>query len=169
MSQIFRTPKDFSDANFDEFEILERNNFDVSTEKANPVLKNEICKAPQAIPRSIANAQVMLRFGGDDILGENHLSTHGKVIGKPPVCYHPDILNHHFPNHPSQIHQFPKFDLGGVRPLSAYSLPFPFYDPYQLPPPYTFPGFYYHQMNSPGILPPIQQNSVSLKNGKFRF
>lgn len=169
LSQIFRTPKDFSDVNFDDFEIVERNNFDVSTEKTDPVLKNEIFKAPQAIPRSVANAQVMLRFGGDDILGKNHVSSLGKVIGKPSVCYHPDILPHHLPNHLQQFYQFPKLDHYGVRPLSALSLPLPFYDPYHLPPPFAFPGFYYNPMNSPGVLPPIQQNPIALKNGKFIY
>lgn len=186
LSQIFRTPKDFSDANFDQFELLERNNFDASAERSDPVLKNEIFRPPQALPRSIANAQVMVRFGGDDIHGKNYLRTIGNLVNHPTAishpllrhfCYNHDLLHPtHFPGFPTDIFPDPDIDF----PLVGHLPPYPphlqhYYHFHPPPPPFAFPGFYYHPLSRPGFFPPINNHITEIHRtpvttkGKFKF
>lgn len=69
-----------SKVNFDHFEIVERNNFDSS--------EVTTTETPSSVPRpkktgsNVANAQVLVRFGGDDLHGSNH------IMKIPPQCRH---------------------------------------------------------------------------------
>lgn len=179
LSQIFRTPKDFADTNFDQFEILERNNFDSSAETSDPVLKNEIFRPPQALPKSVANAQVMVRFGGDDIHGKNYLGTLGNLLNNPSFISHPFLrqvccnndVPHptYLPGYPNDIYSDPVSDLSGLDPMPAYPPTFPYYyHPFHPPPPpFAFPGMYYHPLSKPGFIPPLKKAPLTSK-GKFR-
>ncbi|CAH1118265.1 unnamed protein product [Phaedon cochleariae] len=143
LSRVFRTPKDFSRVNFDHFEILERNNFDPTTPAAQkdaqqsandtPAPAPTSAPAPEAAqhqPKSVANAQVMLRFGGDDIHGKNCIEAPERASP-----YHPCPNPHH--NHHLQAN-----DIRYHSPYPHQFLPPP--PPYGYPyPPYAFPGMYY--------------------------
>lgn len=182
LSQVFRTPKDFSRVNFDHFEILERNNFDTSADKGDPTTNNAIYTSPQAMPKSIANAQIMLRFGGDDIHGKNHLGTTGKFISKPFSHYNPSLRHYchysevphphphshphpHFPYYPTEIYPSRPV-IPGEALTPSYPPPYSYF-PYSAAPPLAFPGIYYNHMNNPGVHLSLQQALTGLKKGQF--
>lgn len=149
---------------------MERNNFDGSSENSDPTRHGEICKSTKTVPKSIANAQIMLRFGGDDILGKNHLGTIGKAINRPTSHYHPsashmcqhsDIIHPHIPYYNPGMYPLPPH--GHSVPIPTYAPTFPSHYAYPPPPPYSFPGFYYNNMNRHA-----HQIPAGLRNGKFR-
>ncbi|KAG5878096.1 hypothetical protein JTB14_017848 [Gonioctena quinquepunctata] len=154
LSQVFRTPKDFSRVNFDHLEILERNNFDQPQPSHQPEPENN--GEPQLThhPKSVANAQVMLRFGGDDIRGKNVIECPEKC-GRSPTRINPNH-NHHIMNNEMRYPNYPPYSqpqfLPPVPPPSpynyAYSAP---------PPPYYFPGPYY----------PSRMPTYELPNGQL--
>lgn len=76
LESIFRTPKDFSRVNFDHFELLERTNFDDQNEAIET--SDNHSNAEDKTARSIANAQVMLRIGGENIRDCNRVT-----LGRP--------------------------------------------------------------------------------------
>lgn len=164
LSQIFRTPKDFSKVNFDHFEILERNNFQDAPEKPEESASGRIYEATPGTPKSIANAQIMLRFGGDDILGRNYLGTAGKVISKPIYHYNPTIR--HGYQYSDQRH--PHLPYYAVDPYSGPRQelsvsPQPYYPPHYSYPPYSFPGVYYNSLPQHGY----HYSAIPNRNGKF--
>lgn len=174
LSQVFRTPKDFSRVNFDHFEILERNNFDSSTEKSDPTTNSDIYKSSSSMPKSIANAQIMLRFGGDDILGKNYLETTGKVVSKPfcayssfpnHICNYPEYKHPQFSQYPPEVMPVPRHVPPVQVPSHLYSPPYPFYYPHP-PQPFAFPGCYYQHINNPAFQQSVNQAPDEQRNGK---
>ncbi|XP_023016475.2 uncharacterized protein [Leptinotarsa decemlineata] len=142
LSQVFRTPKDFSRVNFDHFEILERNNFD-PTHTSQVESENNEEQQFANHPKSVANAQVMLRFGGDDIHGKNRIDSSDNA--KPKSHFHIKP-SHHDPNH-HLLHNDMRFSPNYLPyPTHPYfPPPSPYNYPFVPPPPYYYPGSYYPQ------------------------
>ncbi|XP_030747544.1 probable serine/threonine-protein kinase DDB_G0278845 [Sitophilus oryzae] len=133
-SKIFRTPKDMRKVNFDHLEILERADFDpcepttaspagvTPTTTENPTRKNI-----KASDRNVANAQVMLRFGGDNVEGSNSIvkvpHQCRPLVGSPHADSN-NVAHNHNTFHPSCHPQY--------------------YYPYSPPAPYAYPNYYYY-------------------------
>ncbi|XP_076255242.1 uncharacterized protein LOC143193140 [Rhynchophorus ferrugineus] len=131
-SKIFRTPKDMRHVNFDHLEIVERaefNRFDTTTTPQPTTTTSESTgtKKGQQKDGNVANAQVLLRFGGDNIDGNNHVIKHlphcQNLLGGshllPPAA---TTYNHNYFTPPCH-HQY--------------------YHPYPPPVPFVFPNYYY--------------------------
>lgn len=96
LKTIFRTP---TKRNYDEFEILERSNFD--SDDSNPS-KNLVDR-----PRSYANAQILLRFGGEKegcACGNGCTCRGGGCPCFTPLCF---IIPPCYPYYSPQIPQAP--------------------------------------------------------------
>lgn len=122
--------------NFDHFEILERNNFDDSSAAEN----SETAKAEDKRSKSMANAQVMLRIGGEDIHDCNRVILHHQAAAKDNNLY----SEHQQPSYNNQL-RYPYFP----HPYNAY--------PYFHHQPYSFPGYYFNPNPLSNYLPSSYQ------------
>ncbi|XP_057658299.1 uncharacterized protein LOC130895146 [Diorhabda carinulata] len=149
LSKIFCTPKDFSRVNFDHFEILERNNFDP------PVIgsstEDESTGGSKQHPKSFANAQVMLRIGGDDIKGKNCIDCPQKLmtkVGQPYPVPHSTGIHHHDNQLRSSGNPFLPYSFGPQ--MNQYTPISPYMTVAPVAPSFVFPGYIYNPSDFPG-------------------
>ncbi|CAG9770885.1 unnamed protein product [Ceutorhynchus assimilis] len=117
LEKTFRTPRDMSKVNFDHFEIVERDGYDIEPTTTTTEAPLESKKNGD----TIAKAQVHLRFGGDDIYGSNH------IMKIPPQCR--NMASQIAPHYPSPYYP-------------PHYAPY-YYHPYPPPVPYRFPYYYF--------------------------
>ncbi|KAH1011840.1 hypothetical protein HUJ04_001121 [Dendroctonus ponderosae] len=127
LERIFRTPKDMSKINFDHLELVERSDFDrFDTSTTKPPATTP----PQQSGPNVANAQVVVRFGGD----EGHPSSH--IMRIPPHArYFPGGHEVFYPPPPLGYNHY--------------------YHPYPPPVPFVFPNYYFRDTSAHFLPPPL--------------
>ncbi|XP_050306080.1 uncharacterized protein LOC126743150 [Anthonomus grandis grandis] len=130
LEKVFKTPKEI---NFDDLELVERKGFETPTESTEPLVTTTTPRGNH----NVANAQVLLRIGGEDAPGYNH-------IMKIP----PHQCRHMTPSHPHDLY-YPPFS--HRYPPTCHPQ---FYHPYPPPVPFAFPNYYFYDYGSGSNLPP---------------